>query len=141
VSTERAAPPAQGDYVPAVLHNGVIHTAGMTPRRDGVLRYAGLVGDTLSAEDARAAAGYAVGNALAAARSVLPEHAGLRCLKMTVFIACTPSFTQLSAVADGASAVLAAELGAGALPARSAIGVTSLPSGSPVEVELTAAVL
>lgn len=138
---ETPAPPPQGDYVPAVLHNGVIHTAGMTPRRDGVLLCTGIVGDTMSAEEARAAAGHAAGNALAAIRSVLPEHAGVRCLKMTVFIACTPAFTQLSAVADGASAVLAAELGAGALPARSAIGVVSLPSGAPVEVELTAAVL
>ena len=33
----------------------------------------------------------------------------------------------------------AAELGAAARPARSAIGVAALPSGAPVEVELTAA--
>lgn len=141
VSTERVAPLPQGDYVPAVLHDGVIHTAGMTPRRDGALLYTGIVGDTISPGDARAAAGYAAGNALAAVRSVLPERAGIRCLKMTVFIACSPTFTQLSAVADGASAVLAGELGAGALPARSAVGVACLPSGAPVEVELTVAVV
>lgn len=138
MSTE--APTPQGDYVPAVLHDGLIHTAGMTPRADGVLLYTGVVGTDLTIEDARAAAARAATNALAAARSVLPPGAGLRALKMTVFIACTPVFTQLSAVADGASAVLAAELGAAALPARSAIGVAALPSGAPVEVELTAAV-
>ena len=38
-------------------------------------------------------------------------------------------------------AVLAAELGVAALPARSAIGVCALPSGAPVEVELSAAVV
>lgn len=126
--------------MPAVLHDGVIHTAGMTPRRDGVLLWTGVVGDTLSGADARAAAGHAAANALAAARSVLPAGAGLRAVKMTVFVACVPTFTQLSSVADGASAVLAAELGPAALPARSAIGVSALPSGAPVEVELTAAV-
>ncbi|BBY87451.1 endoribonuclease L-PSP [Mycolicibacterium tokaiense] len=139
VSTD--APPPQGDYIPAVLHDGVVHTAGMTPRRDGVLLVSGIVGETLSVEEARAAAAIAVGNALAAVRSVLPAGAGLRCLKMTVFIACAPGFTQLSAVADGASAVIAEQLGRPGLPARSAIGVLSLPSGAPVEVELTAAVV
>lgn len=138
VSTE--APPPQGDYIPAVLHDGVVHTAGMTPRRNGVLLVSGIVGETLSVEEARAAAGIAVGNALAAVRSVLPAGAGLRCLQMTVFIACAPGFTQLSAVADGASAVIAEAYGAQALPARSAIGVAALPSGAPVEVQLMAAV-
>ncbi len=138
MSTE--APPPQGDYIPAVLHGGVVHTAGMTPRRDGVLLVSGIVGETLSVEEARAAAAVAVGNALAAVRSVLPAGAGLRCLQMTVFVACAPGFTQLSAVADGASAVIAETYGAQALPARSAIGVAALPSGAPVEVQLMAAV-
>lgn len=139
VSTD--APPPQGDYIPAVLHDGVVHTAGMTPRRDGVLLVSGIVGETLSVEDARAAAAVAAGNALAAVRSVLPAGAGMRCLQMTVFIACAPDFTALSAVADGASAMIAEAHGAQALPARSAIGVAALPSGAPVEVQLVAAVV
>jgi enamine deaminase RidA (YjgF/YER057c/UK114 family) len=56
-------------------------------------------------------------------------------------VACTPDFTAASAVADGASAAITAELGADALPARSAIGVCALPSGAPVEVQLVAAAL
>ncbi|MDO0972718.1 RidA family protein [Mycolicibacterium frederiksbergense] len=140
MSTDWAAPAPQGDYVPAVCHDGVIYTAGMTPRRAGALVWTGVVGDTLTAEQARSAAGLAALNALSAARAVMPAHGALRCLRMTVFIACAPGFTALSAVADGASAVLAAELGGAALPARSAIGVRALPSGAPVEVELTAAV-
>ncbi|ABM12165.1 Endoribonuclease L-PSP [Mycolicibacterium vanbaalenii PYR-1] len=131
------APPPQGDYVPAVRHGDVAHSAGMTPRRDGVLVVSGVVGDTLSVDQARAAAAMAAGNALAAVRSVLPEAAGLRCLRMTVYIVCAPGFRELSAVADGASAALAAALGAAALPARSAIGVLALPSGAPVEVDLS----
>ena len=141
MSTDWAVPAPQGDYVPAVCHDGVIHTAGMTPRRAGVLVFTGVVGATLSAEEARAAAGLAARNALGAARAAMPGPGTLRCLRMTVFIACTPEFTALSAVADGASAVLAAELGVAALPARSAIGVCAVPSGAPVEVELSAAVV
>ena len=65
-------------------------------------------------------------------------HAGRvrRWLRMTVYVACADGFTDLSAVADGASEVLDG-LGLGR-PARSAIGVRALPGGAPVEVELTA---
>lgn len=140
MSTDRAVPRPQGDYVPAMLHDGVVYTAGMTPRRDGVLAFTGCVGAALDPEQAHRAAGLAAGNALVAARAVAPAGAVLRCLKMTVFIACTPEFTALSPIADGASAVLVAELGDAGRPARSAIGVCVLPSGAPVEVELVCAV-
>lgn len=139
MSTEPASPPPpQGNYVPAVHHDGVVYTAGMTPRRDGTLVYTGIVGATLTLDQARAAAALAATNALTAVRSALPT-ASVRCLRMTVFVACAPGFTDLSAVADGASAALEEQLGSAALPARSAIGVLALPSGAPVEVELTAA--
>lgn len=143
MSTEHAAAPRpQGDYVAAVLHDGIVYTAGMTPRRDGRLAVTGVVGADLMLDEARAAAGIAAENAVAAIRSVLPSRtASVRCLRMTVFVACSPGFTELSAVADGASAIIRAELGAAAMPVRSAIGVLALPSGAPVEVEVTVAVL
>jgi enamine deaminase RidA (YjgF/YER057c/UK114 family) len=143
VSTDHIGLPApQGRYVSAVLHDGIVCTAGMTPRRDGQLTVTGVVGASVSVRDARAAAKVAATNALAAARSVLPKDANsVRCLRMTVYIACTAGFHDLSAVADGASDAISSALGADGLPARSAIGVQSLPSGSPVEVELVAAVV
>ncbi|HEX5511489.1 MAG TPA: RidA family protein, partial [Actinomycetales bacterium] len=114
---------------------------GMTPRVDGELVVRGTVGADLAVEEAAAAAGIAARNALAA---VAAAASGLeridRCIRMSVFVACAPGFTELSAVADGASAALAEHLGDDAMPARSAIGVLALPSGAPVEVELTATV-
>ena len=141
MSTERiAAPTPQGNYVPAVYRDGVVYTAGMTPRRDGVLAYRGIVGDSLTLDQAREAAALAAANALTAVWSAMPEGTTrVTCLRMTVFVACAPGFTDLSAVADGALVALQEQLGAAALPARSAIGVLALPSGAPVEVELTAA--
>lgn len=141
MSTDLTPPAPRGDYVPAVLHNGVAHTAGMTPRRGGELAFRGLVGADLSVEEGRRAAGLAAANAVAAVRSVAGLDAAVRCLRMTVYIACTPGFQDLSGVADGASATIRDLLGDAALPARSAIGVLALPSGAPVEVELAAAVL
>ncbi|MEW5812962.1 MAG: RidA family protein [Actinomycetota bacterium] len=139
MSTDTPVPSPQGDYVPAVAHDGVVYTAGMTPRVDGVLLCTGRVGDGIDLELARRAAAVAAANALAAVRSVAPDGAELRCLKMTVFIACGAEFTALSSVADGATGALVGQLGERGRPARSAIGVSSLPSGAPVEVELVCA--
>ena len=135
------APRPQGAYVPAISHAGLVLSAGMTPRVDGILAYTGLVGRDLDVETARAAAGLAARNALAA---VAQAAGGIerveRCLRMSVFIACEDGFEALSTVADGATAALVEHLGQERLPVRSAIGVRALPSGAPVEVELTAAV-
>lgn len=137
-----APPAAQGRYVPAVVHCGIAYSAGMTPRVDGELLARGTVGGTVSPEQARDLAGRAAANALAA----IADAAGgienvARCLRLTVYIAAAPGFTRHSAVADGASGALWERLGERAVLARSAIGVASLPSGAPVEVELTAALV
>lgn len=134
-------PAPQGSYVPAVAGGGIVVSAGMTPRVDGELVARGVVGRDLTIEQAASAAGVAALNALAAVADTAGglDHVG-RCLRMTVFVACTPGFTAHSAVADGATAALADHLDDARLPARSAIGVLALPSGAPVEVELTATV-
>lgn len=134
-------PPTQGDYRPAIVDGGLAYSAGMTPRVDGQLAVLGVVGADVPLDEARDAAGIAARNALAA---IAAAAGGLgrvrRCLRLTVFVACTDGFSQLSAVADGASAALGEHVGRDALPVRSALGVRALPGGAPVEVELTAAV-
>jgi enamine deaminase RidA (YjgF/YER057c/UK114 family) len=135
------APRPQGRYIPAVVHDGIAYSAGMTPRSDGVLTVTGVVGRDLNVQRAREAAGLCARNAIAAiAAAVGGMDAISRCVRMSVFVACTRDFRELSAVADGASDVLVECLGIDALPVRSAIGVYALPSGAPVEIELTVAV-
>ncbi|PXY30074.1 hypothetical protein DI005_32875 [Prauserella sp. PE36] len=132
---------AQGDYRPAIVHNGLAVSAGMTPRVNGRLLVHGLVGRDLGIPRARQAAALAAGNALLA---IAEAAGGLdridRCLRLTVYLACTPEFTEHTAVADGASGSLRAWLGERGAVVRTAAGVRCLPSGAPVEVELTAAV-
>lgn len=113
----------------------------MTPRRGGTLVVTGRVGAELTVEDAKAAAAVAVRNALAAVRSVVPSGTSFRPVEMVVYVAAAAGFTALSAVADGASDVIAETLGEENLPARSAIGVYTLPGGAPVEISLTAVIL
>jgi len=115
-------PRPEGAYVPAVaepIRTGdvLVASAGMTPRRDGRLTLTGLVGRDLDVPAASEAAGLAARNAVAAVAD---------------------GFTDLSAVADGASAALDALAPGLGRPARSAVGVRALPGGAPVEVELTA---
>jgi enamine deaminase RidA (YjgF/YER057c/UK114 family) len=135
------APAPQGQYVPAVVHGGVAVSAGMTPRVADQLTVVGIVDSDVSVREAFAAAGLAAANALSAiaqAAGGLPNVT--RCLRLTVYIACGVGFTEHTAVADGASAELQRLLGDRGAAARSAVGVANLPSGSPVEVELMAAV-
>jgi enamine deaminase RidA (YjgF/YER057c/UK114 family) len=131
-------PRPQGGYVPAVVEAGTIWTAGMTPRVDGVLTYAGRVGADLTVDQAEQAAATAVENALSAALSVVPagERFG-RVVHLRVYVNATQDFGEHSAVADGASVRLRELLGERGVAARVAIGVGSLPQGAVVEVELT----
>jgi enamine deaminase RidA (YjgF/YER057c/UK114 family) len=133
-------PLPQGGYVPAIAHAGLVVTAGMTPRINGVLHHEGQVGDDLSVEAAREAAAIAVGNALAAAVAALGPGERLdRVLRLTVYVNAAPGFSAHTVVADGASARLRELLGDRGAAARAAIGVTSLPGGACVELELTCA--
>lgn len=61
-----------------------------------------------------------------------------RLVKLTVFVAAASGFDRPHVVANGASEVLLVALGDRGKHARSAIGVASLPLGSPVEVEAIA---
>jgi enamine deaminase RidA (YjgF/YER057c/UK114 family) len=86
-------------------------------------------------------AGLAAMNALSLLRAGLGTLDSVeRLLGLTVYIACTPEFAELPAVADGASTVLVDVFGDAGRHTRSAIGVVTLPRGAPVEVELRAAV-
>jgi enamine deaminase RidA (YjgF/YER057c/UK114 family) len=143
VSDDLTLPPPprpMGRYQPATRHGDLVFTAGMTPRRDGELVVRGTVGADVSLEEAKRAAGMAAANALAAAANAAGGVENIeRLLRLTVYVAVTPGFEHLSAVADGASDVLAALLdGERAAAARSAIGVQMLPGGAPVEIELVA---
>ena len=63
-----------------------------------------------------------------------------RVVRLGVFVASAPSFTDQPRVANGASELLQKVLGENGRHARAAVGAVSLPMGAPVEVEMTVAV-
>lgn len=134
-------PIPQGKYKPAVRYGNFVYTAGMTPRKDGVLIYAGKIRADEPLETYRAAIEQAASNALTAARNCLQEGEKIvQILSLTVYINGAPDYLTHAKVGDVVSGYLYEQLGDAGIGARAAIGVATLPGNAPVEVQLTAAV-
>lgn len=130
-------PKPLGAYVEAVQVGNLVYLSGALPMEGGAPRYRGRIGRDLSVEEGKSAARLAALNALALAR----QHLGsldrvARVVRLTVSLATTPEFEGHAQVADGASELLAEVFGAAKLPTRMVSGVTSLPAGVPVVLEL-----
>lgn len=124
------------------LFDGVARTSGALPRdHDGTIHWQGQLGRDVPVARGVESAGLAAMNALSLLRAGLGSlDAVWQVLTMTVYVACTPEFTEIPQVADGASKVLVDLLGDAGRHTRSAIGVVALPRRAPVEVELSVAV-
>ncbi|WP_219813051.1 RidA family protein [Rathayibacter sp. AY1C9] len=129
-----------GAYVPAVVHGGLVYTAGQIPFVDGALPLVGRVGDEVSPEQAKDLARTCALNALAAVADAIGSLDRVtRIVKLTGFVASASGFTGQPGVINGASEMLGDVFGEPGRHARSAVGVAELPLGAPVEVELIVA--
>ena len=134
-------PIPQGRYVPAVRYGNLVYTAGMTPRKDGVLMMTGPVVAGEPLETYQAAVEQAARNALTAARNCLAEGEKIaQVLSLTVFVNAAPGFTTHARVGDLASNYLYDQLGDAGIGPRAAVGMSSLPGDAPVEIQLIVAV-
>lgn len=130
-------PIPQGKYLPAVRHADLIFTSGMTPRKAGILIYSGKIRVADSIESHRDTVRLSTLNALTAAQACLHEGEKIACiLQLNVFINVEEGFTAHAKVADFASEVLIENLGSNCIGSRTAVGVSSLPSNSPVEISI-----
>jgi enamine deaminase RidA (YjgF/YER057c/UK114 family) len=124
-------------YIPAVCVNNVVYTSGMLPIRDGKLVYTKEIGGfSNTVEYGYEAARLCTLNAL----SVINDLVGLdrveRIIKVTGYVNSAPCFTDQPKVVNGASDLLLEIFGEAGKHARSAVGVSELPLGASVEVEL-----
>lgn len=137
----RKNPIPQGKYKPAVRYGNLVYTAGMTPRRDGVLMLSGKVLASEPLETYKDAVVQAAANALTAARNCLAEGESIaQILALTVYINAEEGYTTHAKIGDFASEYLYGELGDAGIGPRAAIGVATLPGNAPVEIQIVAAV-
>lgn len=135
ISLPEAAAPA-ANYLPFAVSGNLVFTAGQLPLENGGLAAKGRVGSDLDVAAAQKAARLCAINVLAQARAAVGDLERIaRVVKITVFVASEPDFTQQHLVANGASDLLVEVLGEAGKHARSAVGVAALPLDAAVEVE------
>jgi len=127
-------------YQPAVRTGNLVYTAGQLPIVDGELALRGKVSEgaegIVTPEQAKAAARTAALNAIAAIDDLVGIDSIVRVVKVVGFVASANGFSGQPAVVNGASELLGEVFGDAGKHARSAVGVSELPLGAPVEVEL-----
>ena len=132
-----AAPTPFGAYVPAVLTGNLLFLSGMLATSGHTATAVGVVGKDLDVKAGREAAHAAALNAVALTKKQLGSlNRVSRVVRLGVYVAATPEFTEHPKVADAASELLRDIFGEEAVSSRLVIGVASLPLGSPVELEL-----
>jgi enamine deaminase RidA (YjgF/YER057c/UK114 family) len=139
VLPDTATPGAR--YAAVVVHDGLAWVSGQLPREGDRVVVAGKLGRDVDIPAAQDGARIALLRALAALRDALGDLERVaRILRLTAYVNSTEDFTQHSAVADGASALIyelfGPELGH---HARTSVGVAQLPRNGSVEIDLVVA--
>ena len=126
------------NYVPFVRSGALVFVAGQVSQWNGERRHKGKVGESLSVDDAYAAARLCALNLLAHLRVACGGDLDRvkRVVRLGGFVNCAPDFADQPKCVNGASdlmvEVFGREIGA---HARAAVGVASLPGGVAVEVD------
>jgi len=131
------APKPLASYVPAVRTGNLLFLSGMLPFVEGSLISSGKIGEKLTLEEGIEAARIALLNGLAVIKSTsgsLDEVTKI--VRIVVYVASSPGFTQQALVANGASDLLVEIFGDIGHHARLALGAVSLPLDAPVELEI-----
>jgi enamine deaminase RidA (YjgF/YER057c/UK114 family) len=132
---EASAPMA--NYVPFTVTGNLVFIAGQISQWNGERRYVGKLGDGISIEEGRSAARLCALNILTHLRTACGGDLDRvrRVVQLRGFVNCTPEFTDMPQIVNGASDLMVEIFGDPGRHARAAVGITSLPGGVAVEVE------
>ena len=125
------------NYVPFTVSGSLVLIAGQICVWNGERRFVGKLGAGIGIAEGREAAKLCALNILA---HLLVACGGdldrvRRVLRLGGFVNCTPEFTEMPQVVNGASDLMVEVFGDSGRHARAAVGVSSLPGGVAVEVE------
>ncbi|MBV8494770.1 MAG: RidA family protein [Alphaproteobacteria bacterium] len=132
-----AAPVA--NYVPFTVSGNLVFIAGQICQWNGERRFVGKLGAGISIADGQQGARLCALNILAHLRVAAGGDLDRvrRCLRLGGFVNCTPDFTDMPQIVNGASDLMVEIFGEAGKHARAAVGNNSLPGGVAVEVEAT----
>ncbi len=132
---EAAAPVA--NYVGFVQSGNLVFISGQVPIKDGKFQFQGKLGESMSVEDAQAAARLCAINVVAQAKAACGGDLDRvkRVVKLTGFVNSTGDFTDQPKVINGASDLMVEVFGDKGRHSRAAVSAASLPAGVAVEVE------
>jgi enamine deaminase RidA (YjgF/YER057c/UK114 family) len=131
-------PTPAGSYVPVVIDGDLVYVSGQIPLQSGsvpeILK--GKVASVVKIEIAQDAARICTLNALSHIRAALGNLDRVRkFIRLSGYVNSDPTFTDQPKVINAASDMLADIFGHAGEHSRLAIGVSSLPLGSAVEIE------
>ena len=131
-------PPAPGGiFVPVSVAGNLAFVAGHAAQLPGGELIAGVIGRDLDVQAARNAVRMTTLRCLASLRASLGELGRVeRVAKVLGMLRATPDFTDHPLVMDACTSLLIDVFGPHTTPARSAVGMGSLPGGTCVEIEM-----
>ena len=136
IELEDASSPA-GNYVPYIITNKLVFISGQLPFKQGKIPITGIVGETVSSDDAvemaKLCALALISQLKSACNGDLDKVS--RVVKLGGFVASSSSFTAQPTIINGASDIMVKVFGDQGKHSRFAVGVSSLPLNAPVEIE------
>lgn len=138
IALPQSAPPA-ANYIPYTVSGNLVFISGQLPMRDGKPQDIGKVGKDFTVEQAQQTARLCGINILSHLRAACGGNLDRvkRCVRLGVFVASAPGFTDQPKVANGVSDLMVEVFGDAGRHARFAVGVAELPFGVAVEVDGT----
>lgn len=125
------------NYVSVQRSGDLLFLSGAGPVRGGKATMTGRLGESVTLEQGYAAAREGAINLVCALKSYLGDLDRVeQIVKLLGFVHCTPDFEAQPQVINGASDLFVEVFGDKGRHARSAVGVSALPMGIPVEVEV-----
>ncbi|WP_270933981.1 RidA family protein [Falsiroseomonas oryzae] len=129
-------PKPMANYVPWRIGGGLLFLSGVGPRRADGSSITGILGAGMSVQEGYAAARLCGLNLLANMKNALGTLDRVdTILKVLGMVRATPDFGEQPEVINGCTDLFVEVFGDPGRPARSAVGMGSLPRGIPVEIE------
>ena len=138
LSIEIPIPPSPaGSYIPVVTTGNLAFVSGQIPMKDGKIIFEGKVPEKQSVDSAKVAARICIINGLSQLKTNLGSLDKItKFVRISGFVNSSPDFTEQPRVINAASDLLVEIFGDMAKHSRIAVGVSSLPLNSTVEIDM-----